>query len=144
MLFKMLLLCILSAISNSIIFCFYNQYVPVNSKSCLSMFQVSGEKVSKISLVDLAGSERAQKTGAVGERLKEGGNINKWVEQYLKIHLFIYFQNVQQDIHCNQLADIQFDGPTRSKKKYMSASCFCWIIIVKFLWKFERKYQNWL
>ena len=47
------------------------------------MFQVSGEKVSKISLVDLAGSERAQKTGAVGERLKEGGNINKWVEQYL-------------------------------------------------------------
>jgi len=41
------------------------------------MFQVSGEKVSKISLVDLAGSERAQKSGAVGERLKEGSNINK-------------------------------------------------------------------
>lgn len=38
---------------------------------------VSGEKVSKISLVDLAGSERAQKTGAVGDRLKEGSNINK-------------------------------------------------------------------
>lgn len=38
---------------------------------------VSGEKVSKISLVDLAGSERAQKTGAVGERLKEGSSINK-------------------------------------------------------------------
>lgn len=38
---------------------------------------VSGEKVSKISLVDLAGSERAVKTGAVGERLKEGSNINK-------------------------------------------------------------------
>ncbi|XP_059086221.1 kinesin-like protein KIF13A isoform X2 [Tigriopus californicus] len=38
---------------------------------------VSGEKVSKISLVDLAGSERAIKTGAVGERLKEGSNINK-------------------------------------------------------------------
>nr|KAG5693636.1 hypothetical protein BaRGS_014656 [Batillaria attramentaria] len=36
-----------------------------------------GEKVSKLSLVDLAGSERAQKTGAVGERLKEGSNINK-------------------------------------------------------------------
>ena len=43
--------------------------------SCL--LQVSGEKVSKMSLVDLAGSERAQKTGAVGERLKEGSNINK-------------------------------------------------------------------
>ena len=38
---------------------------------------VSGEKVSKVSLVDLAGSERANKTGAVGERLKEGSNINK-------------------------------------------------------------------
>ncbi|XP_074656043.1 kinesin-like protein KIF13A isoform X2 [Tubulanus polymorphus] len=38
---------------------------------------VTGEKVSKMSLVDLAGSERAQKTGAVGERLKEGSNINK-------------------------------------------------------------------
>ncbi|CAG2222722.1 KIF13 [Mytilus edulis] len=40
-------------------------------------FIVSGEKASKISLVDLAGSERAQKTGAVGDRLKEGSNINK-------------------------------------------------------------------
>ena len=38
---------------------------------------VTGEKVSRISLVDLAGSERAVKTGAVGERLKEGSNINK-------------------------------------------------------------------
>lgn len=36
--------------------------------------------MSKISLVDLAGSERAQKTGAVGERLKEGSNINKYVD----------------------------------------------------------------
>ena len=43
----------------------------------LLFLQVSGEKVSKMSLVDLAGSERAQKTGAVGERLKEGSNINK-------------------------------------------------------------------
>ena len=38
---------------------------------------VSGEKVSRISLVDLAGSERAVKTGATGDRLKEGSNINK-------------------------------------------------------------------
>uniref|UniRef100_A0A6Q2YPS2 Kinesin family member 13Bb n=1 Tax=Esox lucius TaxID=8010 RepID=A0A6Q2YPS2_ESOLU len=36
-----------------------------------------GEKVSKLSLVDLAGSERAAKTGATGERMKEGSNINK-------------------------------------------------------------------
>ena len=34
-------------------------------------------QVSRISLVDLAGSERAVKTGACGERLKEGSNINK-------------------------------------------------------------------
>ena len=40
--------------------------------------QNSGEKVSKMSLVDLAGSERVSKTGAAGERLKEGSNINKW------------------------------------------------------------------
>ncbi|XP_066435502.1 kinesin-like protein KIF13A isoform X2 [Eleutherodactylus coqui] len=37
----------------------------------------SGERVSKLSLVDLAGSERVSKTGAAGERLKEGSNINK-------------------------------------------------------------------
>lgn len=42
--------------------------------------QTSGEKVSKLSLVDLAGSERAAKTGAAGERLKEGSNINKCVQ----------------------------------------------------------------
>jgi len=38
---------------------------------------VTGEKVARMSLVDLAGSERAVKTGAVGDRLKEGSNINK-------------------------------------------------------------------
>ncbi|KAG8506306.1 Kinesin-like protein KIF13B [Galemys pyrenaicus] len=37
----------------------------------------SGEKVGKLSLVDLAGSERATKTGAAGDRLKEGSNINR-------------------------------------------------------------------
>ena len=39
--------------------------------------QTGSEKVSKISLVDLAGSERAGKTGALGDRLKEGSQINK-------------------------------------------------------------------
>lgn len=34
-------------------------------------------KVAHLNLVDLAGSERADQTGAVGERLKEGININK-------------------------------------------------------------------
>jgi len=35
------------------------------------------EKTSIINLVDLAGSERAGSTGATGDRLKEGCNINK-------------------------------------------------------------------
>ncbi|KOS20129.1 Kinesin-like protein unc-104 [Escovopsis weberi] len=35
------------------------------------------EKVAKISLVDLAGSERATSTGATGQRLKEGAEINR-------------------------------------------------------------------
>lgn len=35
------------------------------------------ETVSKMHLVDLAGSERANSTGATGQRLKEGANINK-------------------------------------------------------------------
>lgn len=35
------------------------------------------ERTSRIRLVDLAGSERADATGATGERLREGGNINK-------------------------------------------------------------------
>jgi len=34
-------------------------------------------KTSDINLVDLAGSERANSTGATGDRLKEGSNINK-------------------------------------------------------------------
>ena len=34
------------------------------------------EKLSVINLVDLAGSERAGKTGATGDRLKEGSAIN--------------------------------------------------------------------
>lgn len=42
-----------------------------------STADVRGERVSKMSLVDLAGSERAIRTGAVGERLKEGSNINR-------------------------------------------------------------------
>ena len=34
--------------------------------------------MSKVSLVDLAGSERVSKTGAEGDRLKEGSNINRY------------------------------------------------------------------
>lgn len=35
------------------------------------------KKSSVMNLVDLAGSERADSTGATGDRLKEGANINK-------------------------------------------------------------------
>jgi len=45
--------------------------------TCATHPQTGTEKVSKISLVDLAGSERVAKSGALGDRLKEGSNINK-------------------------------------------------------------------
>ena len=35
------------------------------------------EKSSDINLIDLAGSERAESTGATGDRLAEGANINR-------------------------------------------------------------------
>lgn len=48
---------------------------------CIEQKVYEGEKTNrltaKINLVDLAGSERVAKTGAVGERLKEGAYINK-------------------------------------------------------------------
>lgn len=41
------------------------------------MSDTTTERIARIRLVDLAGSERAKATGAVGERLREGSNINK-------------------------------------------------------------------
>ncbi|TNM94583.1 hypothetical protein fugu_017342 [Takifugu bimaculatus] len=55
----------------------FGPYVDGLSHLAVASYKTSGEKVSKLSLVDLAGSERAAKTGAAGERLKEGSNINK-------------------------------------------------------------------
>nr|XP_020669064.1 kinesin-like protein KIF13B [Pogona vitticeps] len=55
----------------------YGPYVDGLSKLAVASYKTSGEKVGKLSLVDLAGSERATKTGAAGDRLKEGSNINK-------------------------------------------------------------------
>lgn len=34
-------------------------------------------RIVKLSMIDLAGSERASATGCVGDRFKEGANINK-------------------------------------------------------------------
>jgi GTPase SAR1 family protein len=39
--------------------------------------KATSEMSSKLNLVDLAGSERADRTGATGDTLKEGSNINK-------------------------------------------------------------------
>jgi len=53
-------------------------------------------------LVDLAGSERANSTGATGDRLKEGANINKSLTTLGKV--------------IAALAD-QPSGGSKSKKK---------------------------
>lgn len=45
--------------------------------------------MSRLSLVDLAGSERAAKTGAAGERLKEGSNINKYAQRSAQIYFTV-------------------------------------------------------
>jgi kinesin family member 13 len=39
------------------------------------------QKLSIINLVDLAGSEKLGKTGAEGDRMKEGASINKSLSQ---------------------------------------------------------------
>lgn len=41
-----------------------------------------------MSLVDLAGSERVTKTGAIGERLKEGSNINRY---FISAGVLLYY-----------------------------------------------------
>jgi len=51
--------------------------VIIEFKQCTMIAGKKSEKLSMINLVDLAGSERAGSTGATGERLKEGCNINK-------------------------------------------------------------------
>ena len=45
--------------------------------------------VSQLNLVDLAGSERAAQTGAGGQRLKEGCNINQSLMTLGQVNLFI-------------------------------------------------------
>lgn len=51
--------------------------VTIEFKQILFINGKKSEKISVINLVDLAGSERAGSTGATGDRLKEGCNINK-------------------------------------------------------------------
>eukprot|EP00912_Choanoflagellata_sp_UC4_P001500 UC4_evm4s945 len=51
--------------------------VHVNQATYDPATKKTGEKASRLCLVDLAGSERQSKSGALGEKLKEGANINK-------------------------------------------------------------------
>jgi len=51
--------------------------VTIEFKQISVVMGKKNEKISVINLVDLAGSERANSTGATGDRLKEGCNINK-------------------------------------------------------------------
>lgn len=51
--------------------------VTIEFKQVTTEGKLKSEKTSVINLVDLAGSERSSSTGATGDRLKEGCNINK-------------------------------------------------------------------
>ncbi|OQR86076.1 kinesin, partial [Thraustotheca clavata] len=53
--------------------------IKIGSKRTETLNDITRETImnAKINLVDLAGSERAAKTGATGDRLKEGAAINK-------------------------------------------------------------------
>ena len=51
--------------------------VTIEFKQVTMVAKKRSEKLSMINLVDLAGSERSGSTGATGDRLKEGCNINK-------------------------------------------------------------------
>jgi kinesin family protein 1 len=70
-----------------------------------SITNLTTEKQSKISLVDLAGSERADSTGATGDRLKEGANINKSLTTLGKVIaalaeiVCIYLKNQSKKTH---------------------------------------------
>ena len=51
--------------------------VTIEFRQVTMVAKKKSEKLSMINLVDLAGSERSGSTGATGDRLKEGCNINK-------------------------------------------------------------------
>jgi centromeric protein E len=51
--------------------------ITIESREAGKTSEESAVQVSNLNLVDLAGSERADQTKAEGDRLKEGGHINK-------------------------------------------------------------------
>ena len=102
---------------------------------------VSGEKVSRMSLVDLAGSERAVKTGAVGERLKEGQLfvynffvvVNRFIFDFHEF--FITGSNINKSLTTlglviSKLAD-QASGKVKDKFIPYRDSTLTWLLKVK-------------
>ena len=102
---------------------------------------VSGEKVSRMSLVDLAGSERAVKTGAVGERLKEGQLFvynflllsNRFIFDFHEF--FITGSNINKSLTTlglviSKLAD-QASGKVKDKFIPYRDSTLTWLLKVK-------------
>lgn len=51
--------------------------IQIEFKSIITFQGKKSQKLSVINLIDLAGSEKAGQTGATGDRLKEGSEINK-------------------------------------------------------------------
>lgn len=51
--------------------------ITIEFKSIINFRGKKSQKLSVINLIDLAGSEKAGQTGATGDRLKEGCEINK-------------------------------------------------------------------
>lgn len=117
--------------------------------------QFSGEKVAKISLVDLAGSERAQKSGAVGKRLEEGGSINKW--DFFKDQTIISQQfwlntvetsslkgqgDHRQQCSCRSLTTLGMVISALAEKSNNAKKVFCIFEILYFFQDFTRKSQS--
>ena len=59
--------------------------------------------VSQLNLVDRAGSERASPTGAAGERLREGININKSLMVLGQVRMTQHFLDPLLFGHCGVL-----------------------------------------
>lgn len=67
------------------------------------------KKSSVMNLVDLAGSERADSTGATGDRLKEGANINKSLSALGNvISVSIVFSTLSVNLTLKQIQCVKF------------------------------------
>ena len=72
--------------------------VTITFDQILNIENSETRKSSVINLVDLAGSERADSTGATGDRLKEGANINKSLSALGNVISVIYSYKAKKAI----------------------------------------------